>query len=167
LESAIEWRVVNFDLQPLVASTIVPQAVFGEARMDRRKIEEFIQANYRSRRAGDLDAVLKHFHREAEFRIAGSDALKPFTQSIRGEANLRKTFAEMFPTWDWSKFHIQSVHVDGDTAFVHSSGELRHTPSGKLMHTEILDRIRFKDDLIIDLTEFVDTHLVSEVLGMA
>jgi len=133
--------------------------------MDRNELEDLVRASYRSRQTGDVEAALKYFHPDAEFRIVGSDSLKPLTEKIRGHASLRKVFEIFFPVWDWSKFHVQTIHVDGNTAFVHSSGEMRHSPSGKSMDTEILDRITIKNGLIVDFTEFLDTHLVTTVLA--
>jgi ketosteroid isomerase-like protein len=133
--------------------------------MNRVEIEKLVRSSYDARRANDVEATLKHFHPEAEFRIVGSDSLKPMTEAITGHASLRQAFNELFPAWDWSDFHVQTMHIDGNTAFVYSSGTLRHQPSGKTMKTEILDRIALRDGLIVGFTEFIDTHLLTQVLG--
>jgi ketosteroid isomerase-like protein len=135
--------------------------------MDRKGIEDLVRSCYQTRRAADVERVLTYFHPNAEFRIVGSDLLKPLTETVSGLANLRKLFQELFRLWDWSKFQIKTIHVDGNVVFVHSSGELHHTPSGKSVNTEILDRIAIKDGLIISFTEFADTHSIARVVGAA
>lgn len=135
--------------------------------MTREEVEKLVRSSYVARRSNDVEATLKHFHPDAEFRIVGSDSLKPMTEAVSGHGNLRAMFKQLFPAWDWSDFHIQTMHIDGNTAFVYSSGKLRHLPTGKSMTTEILDRITLRDGLIVGFTEFIDTHLLTQVLGAA
>jgi ketosteroid isomerase-like protein len=50
---------------------------------------------------------------------------------------------------------------------VHLSGRIRHVPTGKVLDTEILDKLTIKDGKIVDFAEFLDTHLVAQTVGGA
>ena len=126
---------------------------------DRNEIERIVRASYDARRRNDVDATLKHFHPDARFRISGSPALGPMTKPTVGHGDLRQMFEQLFPQWDWKDFHVTNIHVEGDTAYVHLAGKIRYIPTGKVIETEILDRLILKEGLIVEFTEFLDTHL--------
>lgn len=142
-----------------------PAGISAGQVMNRDEIETLLRAAYKARQDNDVEAAVRCFHSQGEFRIVGSDALKPFTQPVSGHDELRAMFAAMFPEWDWTDFKPQNIHIDGNTAFVLSVGEMKHVPSGRSFSTEILDRVVIRDDLIASFTEFLDTHLVTQILG--
>jgi ketosteroid isomerase-like protein len=134
---------------------------------DRSEIERIVRESYAARKRNHVADTLNHFHPDARFRIVGSKNLGPMTEVVSGHGALRSMFEHLFPIWDWSKFEIGSIHVEGDKAFVHLSGQIRHIPTGSILDTEILDRLTIKDGRIIDFVEFLDTHLLARTVGLA
>src|SRR5688572_10174825 len=124
--------------------------------MDKAEIEALVRGSYATRQTNDIDAVMAYFHPEAEFRIVGSDALGPMSRPVAGHDGLRAMFAALLPEWDWSGFGPKSLHIDGNTVFVYSAGSIRHNPTGRVVTTEILDRVVIRDNLIVSFTEFLD-----------
>jgi ketosteroid isomerase-like protein len=137
------------------------------AMSDRGEIERVVRESYAARKRNHVTETLSYFHPEARFRIMGSKNLGPMTETVSGLDALRAMFEHLFPIWDWSQFDIRSVHIDGDKAFVNLSGKIRHIPTGKVVDTEILDRLTVKDGRIVDFVEFVDTHLLVQTTSGA
>jgi ketosteroid isomerase-like protein len=133
---------------------------------ERNETERLVRESYAARKRNSVPETLKHFHPDIRFRIMGSEALGPMTKGVSGLDALRSMFEGLFPAWDWSNFEIRSIHVDGDKAFVHLSGPIRHVPTGKVIDTEVLDRLTIKDGLIVDFVEYVDTHLLAQTVGI-
>ena len=133
----------------------------------RNEVERIVRESYAARKRNHVGDALKHFHPEARFRLVGSKSLGQMTETVSGRAALQAMFEHLFPIWDWSNFDIHSIHVDGDKVFVHLSGQVRHVPTGKVLDTEILDKLTIRDGKIIDFAEFLDTHLVIETIGGA
>jgi len=131
----------------------------------RNEIERIVRESYVARQRNHVGDTLSYFHPEARFRVVGSKSLGPMTEAVTGIGALRPMFEQLFPTWDWSNFKIDSIHIDGDKAFVHLSGKIRHVPTGKVLDTEILDRLTIKDGKIVDFAEFLDTHLVMQTVS--
>jgi ketosteroid isomerase-like protein len=133
--------------------------------MTGNEIATIVRAAYAARQKNDAEAALAFFHPDIRFRIVGSASLKPMTDPIIGLDAFRQALPRMAREWDWSQFPIKSLVVDGETAVVHSVGPLKHLPSGKVLQTEILDKLTLRDGKIIEFDEFVDTHAVAELLG--
>jgi ketosteroid isomerase-like protein len=133
---------------------------------ERNEIERIVKESYAARKRNSVAETLKYFHPDVSFRVMGSENLGPMTKGVSGLDALRSMFEGLFPAWDWSNFEIRSIHVDGDRAFVHLSGQIRHVPTGKIIDTEILDRLTIKDGLIVDFAEFLDTHLLARTVGI-
>jgi ketosteroid isomerase-like protein len=132
--------------------------------MNRREIEAFVRASYAARRANDVEAALGYFDKNVRFRIVGSKALGPMTEPVVGKNDLGVLFQALLKTWDWSNFGPETLHVDGNAVFVHCTGELCHLPSGNRCRTEVLDWIIVDKEKIVTFTEFLDTHLINEIL---
>jgi ketosteroid isomerase-like protein len=133
---------------------------------ERNEIERIVRESYAARKKNDVPETLKHFHRDIRFRLMGSESLGPMTKGVSGLDALRSMFEGLFPAWDWSSFEIRNIHVDGDRAFVHLSGQIRYVPTGAVIDTEILDRLTIKDGLIVDFVEYLDTHLLAQTVGI-
>ncbi|MEZ2132103.1 MULTISPECIES: nuclear transport factor 2 family protein [unclassified Sinorhizobium] len=133
---------------------------------DREQLENTIREFYRARDKGDIDAMMALFDPACRFRIAGSDKLGSITQQVDGQAALREAVTTLVDTWDLSNVRITSLHVDGDTVFVHRTGEIRFIPSGEVTPTELLDKLTFRNGLVVDYLEFVDTLLVADTIGL-
>jgi ketosteroid isomerase-like protein len=133
---------------------------------DRSALEAAAANFYEKRGRADLEEALKLYHPDCSFRLVGTDQLGAFTQPVQTLEALRGTAKHLFETWDLSGLHSVSVNVDGDTVFVHRAGPVRHTPSDTSFDTEMMDVFTFKDGLILDYKQFVDTYKVAEVTGI-
>jgi ketosteroid isomerase-like protein len=133
---------------------------------DRSELESTVQAIYKARRDNDIDALMVFFDPACSFRIVGSDRLGSMTQTVDDSESLRNVMTSFMNNWDFSKLNTTSLHVDGDTVFAHRSGQVRFIPSDVWNNTEFIDKFTFKDGLVVDLAEFIDTLQVAETMGL-
>ncbi|CAM5771743.1 hypothetical protein LMIY3S_03611 [Labrys miyagiensis] len=133
----------------------------------RAEIEAFLREMYAHRFAGNVESIMAGFGAEPRFRVAGDEVLGVLSTEVRGVDALRAMMQQLVDNWDWSEYQIQSVIVDGDRAVVHGSGPMLFTPTGQRYETETLDLIRLEDGKIVEFLQFLDTHLLARVVGLA
>jgi ketosteroid isomerase-like protein len=133
---------------------------------DRNELERTVQALYKARRDNDLDTFMTFFDPACSFRIVGNDRLVPMTQRVNGADSLRIAVQGFMDNWDFTKLDTISLHVDGDTVFAVRSGQVRYIPFNISKDTEFIDRFTFKNGLVTDLAEYVDTLEVAETIGL-
>ncbi len=137
--------------------------------MRRAEVERVIEAAYAARRAEDVEGALAHFLPTATFRMVVNDRLGEAGRQVRGFDDLRAAFGEMFATWDFRELPLAQVVIDDAAtpvrAAVHSSGTVRHAPSGQEFSFEMLDLLTFEDGKIASFLQFFDTDLLAQVVG--
>jgi ketosteroid isomerase-like protein len=125
--------------------------------------EMLVRDVYAARRVADVEAVLAHFHPQAMFRMAGSQAHASLPAPASGHEALRLTFIELFAAYEFLDQDFRAIIVQEHRAAVHAHLRLRFRPTQDEFETEILDLITFEDGLIRDMTEFVDTAMVAHL----
>ncbi len=135
--------------------------------MDRKTLEDIVNRFYDVRAGNDKDGVLSFAGPDFSFGIVCSGKLAENVPRVCEPAALDAVVTTLVSEWDMSRMKTTRLFVDGDTVLAHRAGQLRHTPTGREMETEYIDRFTFKDGQIVDLTEFVDTLLIAETLGLA
>ncbi|MBB4185653.1 nuclear transport factor 2 family protein [Sinorhizobium terangae] len=130
---------------------------------DRSELESIVQAIYQARADNDLDALMAYVHPDCSFRIAGSAGLGPMCRKIEGGDAVRLNFKELIDVWDLSRVETLALHIDGETVIAHRAGEIRFVPGDARFETEFIDKITFRDGLMVEITEFVDTLQLLEV----
>lgn len=136
--------------------------------MTRNEIENIVRESYAARRIGDIEATAAYFAEDATFRISACEALGDLGTPLRGKSDLRGLWGTVFPTYDWSEFPIRSIMIDDGTAppraVVHCAGTMVYTPTGQRFEAETLDMLTFENGKITDFLEFVDTHMLFQIL---
>jgi ketosteroid isomerase-like protein len=133
---------------------------------DRQTLEGVVNTLYAARAVSDIGAIMALTGPDFSFRIVGSGKLTPMTQQVSEPAAVDTAVKTLVAQWDMSKIQTTRLYVDGDTVFAHRAGLIRYTPNGKEVETEYLDRFTFKDGKIIDMTEFVDTLMIADTVGL-
>lgn len=135
--------------------------------MTERSMLEFrVRALYLARNVNDLDTMMAQLDPDFSFRIVGSGRLGTMALAVNTPETVRDSFATLVNNWDLSEMEMVGCYADGDTVVVHRAGFVRFIPSQTRERTEIIDKFTFRDDRIVDLTEFVDTLFVAEAIGL-
>ena len=133
---------------------------------NRDELANAVAAFYETRNSARPEDVLRLLDPTCSFRIVGTDKLGPFTQMVNTPETVERAAKVLFENWDLSGLRVVSLHVDGDTVFAHRAGTVRYIPGGTSFDTEILDKITFKDGLIVEFLQFADTFHVAQVAGL-
>lgn len=136
---------------------------------DRQAILNAVERHYAVRNAANpsnVDDLLGTLDPACRFQIAGSEQLGEFTQVCDTCDALRKAATTLVSAWDLSGLENVSIHIDGDTALVHRAGTVRRIAGDIPFHTEMIDKLKFRDGLIVEYTQFIDTYEVARVAAM-
>lgn len=134
---------------------------------ERAQTEAFVRDMYARRFAGNVEAIMAGFSQAAWFRVAGDEVLGMLSTEVRGTEALRGMMQQFVDNWDWSEYRIESVLVDGNRVVVHGKGPMTFRPSNQRYETETLDLITVADGKITGFLQFLDTHLLVRVVGLA
>jgi ketosteroid isomerase-like protein len=132
---------------------------------EKSNIAQTVRKIYAARRENDVDALMVFTDPDCSFRIVGNEGLGDMTKKAIGSAAVRQTLQALVGVWDFAKIETTSLHVDGDTAFAHRSGQVRFNPTGNLYDTEFVDKLTFRNGRLIELVEFIDTLQAAKIIG--
>ncbi|MEL7536930.1 MAG: nuclear transport factor 2 family protein [Pseudomonadota bacterium] len=129
--------------------------------MTREQIAARINEVYAARRANDPDRCVACFAENGTFQMATFDDSGQFALPSVAKQGLAPLLKELTDTWTWTDREDISVVIDGLTAAVRYRLRTRHVPTGTDVETQIMDHIRFNDDLkIVEMVEFLDTAML-------
>lgn len=125
---------------------------------------ERLQEFYDARAKFEKQRHLSFVHPACVYRIVGTDKLHPFTRECATPADIGAAADATFAAWDMSQLETVSIHESGDTIYVHKRGRVGYVPNGSSMQTEFIDKLTFRDDLIIEYLQFVDTFAINDFM---
>jgi hypothetical protein len=102
----------------------------------------------------------KHFADNFRWRMIGSTPVSGVMVGVRGVMATMRPFSERMASLEVT---VDSVIGEGDTyvKIAHSEGA---TNDGSSYRNEYATVFRFKDDLIVDVVEYLDTALIQRVV---
>jgi len=120
---------------------------------------------YDARAKSEQEKHLSYVHPDCTFQIIGTDKLGEFTKRWIGKEEIEKAATMLFAAWDLSQLKIVTQHHSKDTIYVHRRGDVIFIPDGsRIEDTQVVDKLTFKDDLIVEYLQFVDTFAVNEFM---
>ena len=125
---------------------------------------ERLQEFYDARAKFEKQKHLSFIHPACVYRIVGTDKLHPFTKECATPIDIEAAADATFAAWDMSQLETVSAHECGDTVYVHKRGKVGFVPNGSSMQTEFIDKLTFKDGLVIEYLQFVDTFAIDDFL---
>jgi len=129
------------------------------------ELKGIVRQIFKARAEGDLERLMSFLGDSCVFRIAGSRHLAPLTDPVVGSAALRATMRHFIDTWEMKALEIVDIHVEGDVALVHRSGQMRHGTTH--FDTEVMDKMTFDNGKLIECVEFIDTLQAASLLNIA
>ena len=131
--------------------------------MTRDDYERLITTFYENRLANDAEACLAHFSPTAAFRLVGTP-LPPADAPPPSPDAVRRQVTDMVHTWEWKKFDLQSIVIDGDRAAIHYRLTTAFKPTRDVMTTDVVDLMTFAGGKVTSFVEFVDTAMVERFM---
>lgn len=131
--------------------------------MDATANKKKIEAMYGALTGGDGETFLAGFADDVQWRIIGTTAL---SRVYAGKAELVEKLLEPFGKEIDGDFtlDIQSLIAEDDRVVMQSQGRAR-TQRGKDYNNTYCHVFRFRGSEVAEVTEYLDTELVTEVFG--
>jgi ketosteroid isomerase-like protein len=125
------------------------------------------EAFYQAYAARDADKVADFLHDDVEWTISGPVDYLPFCGTHRGKANvvdlIRRRVPMVLRTFS---FVAEVILVDGDQVATLSRQSSRRTADGQVISFRVANRLRFRDDKVIENLSLIDSFdAVEQVLG--
>jgi ketosteroid isomerase-like protein len=116
------------------------------------------------RMKGDFKQVLSHFAPDCRFRLAGSSGVNPLSSVCIGHQQILEKIKTMNVLIEYCDIKPVAYVVDDDQFVVRWVGRWRNRGTGPAEDLEGVAHVRFRDGLIIDYTNFVDTAVIASLL---
>ena len=118
----------------------------------------------RLRIRGDFKDLLRYFAPDAQVRIAGSSTANPLSSVCVGHQQILEKMKSIHVLIEYCDIEPTAYVVDEDHFVVRWSGRWRNRGTGPAETLEGVVHVRFRNGLIIDYTNFVDTAVIAELL---
>lgn len=135
------------------------------ATLTRQLLEESLRNLYRARQNGDVEDYLEYFAADARLCVHGNPALNPGAGLRIGHDSIRRLFADLHRLNRYLSHRIDDIVVDGDIVAVHWTADIIFQDTGKGGEFEVIDIIRVRDGLIVELHHYYDTGTMSLLKG--
>lgn len=133
----------------------------------KEELIQTVQDLYNARRAKDIDGLMAFVDPACSYRVVGGERLAAANDRVDDPVILRQNQETLMDTWDFCNLQISSIHVDGDTVFVHHAGQVSFVPNGACFAAEFMDKITFRNGRVVDVVQFIDTLQAAKVMGIA
>jgi ketosteroid isomerase-like protein len=131
--------------------------------VDRELIEKRIHAMARLHSDGNLRGMLDLVADDIVFNVRGNWLTFPYTRPIRGKKQVAETMAMIAVQFQTLGSVIHELVIDGDRVAVRRTAKIRHRGTGKVGEVDIAGFIRFRDGLVVELTEIADSAVLAEL----
>jgi ketosteroid isomerase-like protein len=136
---------------------VTPLSPTGERKNPQRAITEAVHALYAARIAGAVDDFVSYFASDARLTVVGNPALSPGAGLRMGRDDIARYLEHLHDQNQYLSHSIDDIVCEGDHVLVRWTVEVRFLDNGRTGSFEVLDHIRVRDGLIVELTHFYDT----------
>ncbi|MBB4196990.1 hypothetical protein CCR94_23535 [Rhodoblastus sphagnicola] len=127
------------------------------ASVDRELFETRIHYMLDLCSQGNLDGIVDHFSEDISYQMIGNWSMFPYAGPVRGKAAVKHAFAGVFTHFQSQGSTVHDIVVDGDKVAVRRTTILRNLGTGRADGIAIVDFLRFRDGLVTELTEVLDS----------
>lgn len=121
---------------------------------DNRSLLAGIYAGYTR---GDAQPLFAALAADVEFRLCGPADLLPVAGAYRGPVGVRDAIKAINDEYQWLRYELRRLIVEGDTAMALTGGRLRHRRSRVEMEMDLANLVHIQDGRIVSFAEFFDT----------
>ncbi|MDP2802012.1 MAG: nuclear transport factor 2 family protein [Phreatobacter sp.] len=142
-----------------------PPSTSAARKKHSEAIAEAVHALYTARMAGAVDEFVSYFAPDARLTVVGNPALSPGAGMRLGREDIARYLQHLHDQNAYLSHRIEDIVTEGDHVVVRWTAEVRFLDNGRSGTYEILDHIRVKDGLIVELTHFYDTGGIAIARG--
>jgi len=133
------------------------------ATVDRELFEARIHMMLELCSAGDMPGVVAFFSEDISYQLIGNWSMFPFPGPVRGKAATTQAFGIIFTQFQSLGSDVHDIIIDGDRVAVRRTTRLRHLGTGRSAGIAVVDFLRFRDGLVTELTEVLDSLAMAQL----
>jgi ketosteroid isomerase-like protein len=134
---------------------------FGE--VDRELIEQRLHMQFELRAKGDWRGWLEFAAEDISFDIRGNWAVFPYAKPIQGKKALAEALMMVVVQFENLGWVINDLVIDGDRVGLRRTVMVRNRGTGRIAELDVAEFIRFRDGLIVEFTEIVDSAALAKL----
>jgi ketosteroid isomerase-like protein len=127
------------------------------ATVDRELFETRVRLMLDLCSAGDLAGLMAFFSEDIAYQMIGNWSMFPFAEPVRGKDATAHALRAIFTHFERLGSEIHDIVIDGDRLAVRRTTRLRNLGTGRSEGIAVVDFLRFRDGLVTELTELVDS----------
>jgi ketosteroid isomerase-like protein len=135
------------------------------AIVDRELIEMSLQGILDRLRAMDLNGLLTYFADDVAFELIGNWSIFPRSGQHRGKDAWAQALTAIYTNVENLGSEVNDIVIDGDRAAVRRTTRLRNYGTGRVGDVAIVDFLRYRDGLVVEVTEIVDSLAIARLEG--
>jgi ketosteroid isomerase-like protein len=125
-----------------------------------------LKAAYQAYSRGNGQAFLDAMHDDVVVEYCAPADIFPFAGPLRGKQAVIRGVGQIAAEYEWLKFNLNHLLVDGDLAVVLTSGRIRHRQTMAEVKVDMVDVVRMRDGRIADVKEYFDSLGVAKKAGL-
>ncbi|MCW2273186.1 hypothetical protein GJ654_03630 [Rhodoblastus acidophilus] len=133
------------------------------AEVDRQLIETRVRRLLELRAENNLRAMLDYVADDIVFEVRGGWMALPYSGPVKGKANVAKAMMCLMTQYENLGSTVHSLTIDGESVAIRRTARVRHRGTNRVADVDIADFVRFRDGLVIGLSEVADTVTLAEL----
>jgi ketosteroid isomerase-like protein len=126
--------------------------------MNEQENIRLVQEGYRLFLSGDIDNLLKIHTRDSAFIFHGTSYLNPFTDTFRGDEELRQFFQTVSESLDFELYELDEFIAQGDKVIVLGHDKSRTKDTGKTIVEERVHVFTVQDGKVLRLDSYGEVN---------
>jgi len=133
------------------------------AAVDRELVKTRVHAMLDRLVAKDLPGLIAFFSDEVVFELIGNWSIFPFSGQLRGKDAWESALTTIYTHVENLGSTVHEVVIDGDRVALRRTTRLRNYGTGRVGDVTIADFLRFRDGLVVEVTELVDSLAIARL----
>jgi len=133
------------------------------AAVDRELMKSRVHAILNCLAAKDLPGSIRFFSDEVVFDLIGNWSIFPNARPGRGKEAWARALATIHTQLENLGSTIHDFAIDGECVALRRTTRVRNYGTGKVGDVEIANFMRFRDGLVVEFTEIVDSLAIAQL----
>ncbi len=139
------------------------QALRKLGEVDRELIEQRLHMLLELRAKGELRAMLDFAAEDIVYNVRGNWMAFPYVKPIQGKKVVAEALMMIAVQFENLGSVVHDLVIDGDRVAMRRTSTIRNRGTGSSAEVDIADFIRFRDGLVVELTEIADAAALARM----
>jgi ketosteroid isomerase-like protein len=139
------------------------EALKALARVDRELIESRVELILGLRKANRLREMMDYIAEDIVYNVSGNWMALPFVGQVKGKANMARALVSIATQFENLGSEIHDLLIEGERVALRRTSRVRHRGTNRVADVAIVDFLRFRDGLVIELSEVTDSLKLTQL----